>query len=406
MTTPRESLEGVIKQLVAGKPLNELDYELLAREIAILDVDKYISNPLFDSDGAGLYFRVLPLCKAKLAERRLRLQAWITSVLRPPNSNQEGESFEEEKGSLEALDTPSMIARLDFAARTSSEDSVDEVAETAELLTQPEEEKLFAAYNYARYKLARHLPNGAHAGALIAYPVDDLLQLAQSTLVATEMRDLLIEFHYRFVVKCAHKARWRIGGNVTVRDMFLAGIEGLRKAINTYDSRRGASRLVGYASTLVNAEIIDWFKKETQWTSATTRPVKNDDTAPGSDERVKRERIPLLEIEAALREKGAWTIFNEKHSSEEQPAALTGGIPLRDDPLKLDKFLAVAQVRKAAATAAATAKPIVTFKNLVAEMASSAPYHPSVSVEAAFAPPDWQVVWQRRVISLAVHYLG
>ena len=129
-----------------------------------------------------------------------------------------------------------------------------------------------------------------------------LSQLVRWTILAIDSRDAIVEFHYPFLVAITHQIASSAGWRAEWRMAIAAGVEGLKKAITTFDAAKGSPTLIGFARKSVIGTLLRWWKLESQYT-AVTRPIKQ--VEPGTEK--TREPIPVREIVEGLREEG-WKI--------------------------------------------------------------------------------------------------
>jgi hypothetical protein len=271
----------------------------------------------------------------------------------------------------------------------------------SQILSPREEQDLFLAYNYARHKLAGLIVGEITLAQLRALKGDKLDELLRWTILATDVRDLLVEFHYRFIVRTAHAVRRRVMDIFSIRDICVAGIGGIKKAINTFDPHR-EMRLTGFCWGHVFGAIREWIDTQTNWT-ASTRPVIQEPLSGGALENRKREKIPDSEIIAG-QQYARWSSIDSGSMQGPQPqtSTLLDNVSLREKALKLEEFIVISRIRKAAATASHTKDPIHEFITSLAKsnVLPDSALHSSIGAD--FAPSEWKLVCRRRMLMIAL----
>jgi DNA-directed RNA polymerase specialized sigma subunit len=395
------SLDSIHQRLTTSHSLSEVEYQVLVSELHQLRLDKRVHNAIYDTanpeDQMCVYKRLLQ----DFASRHAKVREWRRAVLRESDSTVSDVAFEEDDqttsyGSEELIAKVKLIAKVIQKATTdiSGGSEWEEAVGSTEVLLEREEQELFVAYNYARHRLANLLQGNASVPVLCKCINKDLLEIANWILFATDVRELLVDFHSRYLVKCAHGAKQIVVGSVTLREMVAAGARGLTKAINTYDpvKRRGNSGLLGFAYRHVFGGMIERIREITNFTNKNTRPSKQ-----GGRERILESEIGQNTADAGWNED---PIVQWQEAEQSRVITRPSRGRAQSDLSKLDRFVKISELRKAAARATTARDPLEEFLQSQAPTRHRDSCKEETSVGAVFAPPEWQAGWLRRMLRI------
>ncbi|MCI0538899.1 MAG: hypothetical protein L0Z50_27140 [Verrucomicrobiales bacterium] len=390
MDTPEQSLSRIIERLQKDGALGESELQLLSGEVERLELAKRVHEAGFENPEAPEHFGVLPSVLSDIA-RRAQLSQWVKAKLNPPDS-ESCEELSQDGDSVQGADASEDITEV--FVNDSDTQSSEEETDRLQLLTQEEEKSLFLAYNYARYRLA---PIAASVLSQKDPPLEMTTELVSWIKFATDVRDTIIEFHYPFLIGIARRLTTQIFGqynySLPISSVFGLGCDGLRQAINTYDSGKGVWGLRSFAQKHVTGEILRWFKNESEW-SKKTRPTKEP------KEGQTREWISVKTVLEGLEDEG-WAITGIQQQGVSvggPPSGLENFLP-EDETQKLSHFVTLARLRQSAAQAADKQNSLEAFQMAAQQALGKTPLmddSDNPDREAGFAPAEWQRVWQRR----------